>query len=102
MGRFFFLLLGFVIGGSAIYTAFKYHVVKADSGIELIPKGTPSLADTYVDIRNYTVSDWAAHPTLSADIVAAEKTKLMGGSAANSAANTVQDEVQNLLNEIRR
>ncbi len=98
MGRFFWLLLGFAIGGSAIYGAFNYHVVKADPGFELVPKHTASLSEIYVDIRNFSVSDWAAHPALSADIVAAEKSQLLSKSPANS----VEGEVKNLLNEIHR
>jgi hypothetical protein len=98
MGRFFWLLVGFAIGGGVIYGAFNYHVVKTDSGFELVPKHTTSLGDTYVDIRKFGVSDWAAHPALSADIVAAEKTQLMG----QSAANPIEGEVRNILNEIHR
>jgi hypothetical protein len=98
MGRFFWLLVGFAIGGGAIYGAFNFHVVKTDSGFEFVPKHAASLSDTYVDIRKFGVSDWAAHPALSADIVAAEKSQLMG----QSAANPIEGEVRNLLNEIHR
>jgi hypothetical protein len=48
--------------------------------------------------RVFGVSDWAAHPALSADIVAAEKSQLMG----QSAANPIEGEVRNILNEIHR
>ena len=105
MGRLFWLLVGFAIGGGAIYGAFNYHVVKADSGFELVPKHSASLSDTYVDIRNFSVSDWAAHPALSADIVAAEKSHLLGGGSSNSlqnGVNSMENGVKNVLNEIRK
>ena len=98
MSRISSLVVGVVLGGAGIYGAFNYHVVKTDAGFELVRKSTASLSDTYVDIRNFGVSDWATHPALSADIVAAEKTGLL----CQSASTTVQGEVRNLLNEIHR
>ena len=96
MGRLSTLICGFMLGGAAIYGAFNYHVVKADSGLEFVRKGSASLSDTYVDIRKFSVSDWAAHPALSADILASEKTQLMTPSATSSLENGAREVLNNL------
>jgi hypothetical protein len=99
MGRLSFMFLGIVVGGAAIYGAFSFHIVKSDSGLTLVPKRSASLSDTYVDIRSYNMSDWAAHPALSADIVAAEKQQLMNGSAQGQIQNQVQGAVQTAIQD---
>jgi hypothetical protein len=97
MGRISTLIFGFALGCAAIYGAFNYHVVKSDSGLEFVPKRSASLSETYIDIRKFTVSDWAAHPALSADILAAEKTQLMGQTAPNA----IESGARELLNNIK-
>jgi hypothetical protein len=85
------------LGGAGIWGAFNFHVVKTDSGLQLVPKHTVSLSDTYVDIRQFGLAEWAAHPALSADMVAAEKSKIAGGgNSANSAAESVERAVDNV------
>src|SRR5262249_10110511 len=98
MGRFSFLIVGMVIGGTAIYMAFSYHVVKSDTGYTLVPKRSASLSETYIDIRNFTLADWANHPALSADIVAAEKQQLLSGAPQN----TLQGAMQGAIQDYRR
>lgn len=97
MGRISTLFFGFALGCGAIYCAFNYHIVKSDSGLQFVPKKSASLSETYVDIRKFGVSDWAAHPGLSADILASEKSGLMGGSATN----TIESEARGLLNNLQ-
>ncbi len=77
MGRLFWLFAGAAIGAGLMYGAFNYHVLKTDKGFELVPKRSPSLADCYVDVSNFTLADWGAHPDLSADCMAAEKSHLL-------------------------
>jgi hypothetical protein len=98
MGRIFFLFVGFFLGGAVIFGAFNYHVLKTSDGLELVPKQSAHLSETYVDIRSFSASDWLKHPDLAADIVAAEKHHLMG----RSAAQTIEDGVKNFIDEIRR
>jgi hypothetical protein len=96
MGRLSTLVFGFALGCGAIYCAFNYHIVKSDAGLQFVPKRSASLSETYVDIRKFGVSDWAAHPALSADIIAAEKTQLMGETAPNMLENGARDVLNNL------
>ena len=98
MGRLSFMFLGIIIGGGAIFGAFNYHLLKTSTGLELCPKRSASLSETYIDIRNFTAADWASHPALSADIVAAEKQHLMGESPTTAVENSVHQ----ILNEVRQ
>jgi hypothetical protein len=98
MGRIFFLVAGFFLGGAVIFGAFNYHLLKTKDGLELVPKQSAHLSETYVDIRSFTASDWTKHPDLAADIAAAEKHHLLG----QSAEKTIEDGVKKFLNEIRQ
>jgi hypothetical protein len=92
------MFVGIIIGGGAIFGAFNYHLLKTSTGLQLCPKRSASLSETYVDIRNFTAVDWASHPSLSADIVAAEKQHLMGESPTTAVENSVHQ----ILNEVRQ
>jgi hypothetical protein len=98
MGRIFFMFLGVIVGATAIVMAFNYHLLETNTGLQLCPKRSASLSETYVDIRKFTATDWASHPTLSADIVAAEKQHLMGESPTAA----VKESVHEIVNEIRQ
>ena len=64
-------LTGLVIGGAAVYGSLGWHVLRTDEGFEVVAKTQATFAETYLDVRNYTLSDWASHKSLSADIVQA-------------------------------
>ena len=79
-GSFFF---GVLVGGLLVFGAQKYHVVRTDKGVELVPKLTSGFGETYVDVRNFKSSDWAQHKTLAAAIVSAKKEYIFNDSAAD-------------------
>ena len=97
MGRLTFMFAGFIVGAGTIFSAFNYHLLRTSTGFQLCPRRSQSLSETYVDIRQFTATDWASHPTLSADIVAAEKQHLMGQSPTTAIENGVHE----FVNEIR-
>jgi hypothetical protein len=101
MGRFSTLMFGMVLGGAAIYGAFSYHIIKADSGFTLVTKRSASLSETYVDIRSFTLADWAKHPELSADIVAAEKQQLLTPTPQNAVQGAVQGVMQGAVQQVQ-
>jgi hypothetical protein len=98
MRRLFWLFMGLVVGGAGILTAVNFHIVKADSGFELVPKQTLGLNDAYVDIRKFSATDWAEHKQLAADMVAAEKQHLIGDAAKAS----LGEELKTWLETVRR
>ncbi|HTQ39406.1 MAG TPA: hypothetical protein VMJ32_10275 [Pirellulales bacterium] len=98
MGRMFFMFVGIVVGAVGIFMALNYHLLETSTGLQLCPKRSASLSETYVDIRKFTAADWASHPTLTADIAAAEKQHLMGESPAAA----VEGSVHEMINEVRQ
>lgn len=91
------LLTGAVLGGALVYGALLYHVLRTQDGVELVPKSTATFAETYVDIRTFGVSDWAAHKSLASDIVKAKKEHLFG----NAAAHTLQEGLDSVMGQFR-
>jgi hypothetical protein len=71
MRRFTTLILGALIGGSTVYAAFQYHLIHADQGHIVVPKTRATLADSYVDVRDWRAADWVAHNILKEAVVAA-------------------------------
>jgi hypothetical protein len=78
------LLAGAALGGAAVYGGLNYHVLHTDSGHVLIPKRSATLAETYVDVRGFGLSDWYDHGELARAVVAADRGDLLGDSAADS------------------
>jgi hypothetical protein len=77
VGTFF---LGFLVGGAVVYTSLHYHIVRANDGVHFIPKMTSSFSETYVDVRHFSVQDWADRVSLSTAVTAAGKSQMMHGS----------------------
>lgn len=64
------LLAGWGLAGSAV------HIVRwpgAETWIGIIPKDRLGFEDTYVDVRDWTVSDLQAHPKLLQRLAEADK-----------------------------
>jgi hypothetical protein len=84
-------ILGMVAGAVLLHVGTRYHVVRAPDGVHLIQKQPPRFGEAYVDIRSYSMSDWAGHPQLASAIVQADKQQLLSSSAANSLNGVVRD-----------
>ena len=82
-----------VAGAGLLQGASTYHIVRASDGFHFIAKRPARLAETYIDIRAFTITDWAARPQLSAALVQANQQKLLGDSAATA----LQDKAKQLL-----
>jgi len=93
MSRLSSFLLGMVAGAALLHAATTYHVVRAGDGLHLIAKQPARLSETFVDIRNFTMTDWAARPQLATALVQANQQHLLGDSAAGA----IQDGVNQLL-----
>lgn len=86
-------VFGFIAGGIFVLGSLKYHVIKADDGIHLVPKMGATFSETFVDIRTFSANDWAQHPNVTAALVRADKGHLMKGAAVD----TLFDGVEGLL-----
>ena len=97
MSRIFIFLMGVVVGAFAHNGALNYHVVRADDGYHLIPKISSGMVETYVDIREFGLTDWNQHKTLAAAIVRADKSGLLEDAATGSLQRSL-DSVVDVLN----
>jgi hypothetical protein len=95
MPRISSFLTGMVAGALLYMGATNFHILRAQDGFHLIHKGRPQLAEVYLDVRSFGVSDWTAHPELAADLVHDNKQYLMEGSAANSLQQGVNQALPN-------
>ena len=98
MRRLMTFILGMVVGGVLLYGAQQNHLIRAKDGFHLVPKVKPQLAATYVDIRNFTVSNWAQHADVAMALVAANQGQLM----ENSAADALRTGVDRLLDRVEK
>lgn len=89
MGRLQSFILGLIVGGALVCVALKYHVVRANDGVHLIPKTAPNFQEMYVDIRRFSLDDWNRHRTLAAALVKAGKTNLLNDGAGASFRDAV-------------
>jgi hypothetical protein len=84
MQRVMTFMLGVAAGVMLCWGATNYHVVRAADGFHLVEKQRARLAEAYVDVRAFGVSDWANHPELASALVAANKQSVMQSAAANT------------------
>jgi hypothetical protein len=89
MSRASTFVMGMVTGAVLLYGATLYHVVRAADGVHFVHKQPPRLSETYVDIRAFSMSDWAGHPQLASALVQGNQQQLLGQSAAESVRDTV-------------
>ena len=84
MSRLSSFLLGMVAGAGLLEGVTTYHVVRAGDGFHLVAKQPARLSETYVDIRAFTMNDWANHPQLASALVQANQQQLLGASAVGT------------------
>jgi len=85
----FGFFMGLVIGAFLMLGALRYHVVRADDGVHLVPKVSAQLGETYVDIRGFDINDWNQHRGLAVALTQAGKGELMQASAGESVRQAV-------------
>jgi hypothetical protein len=93
MSRLSSFLLGMVAGAGLLQGTTTYHIVRASDGFHFIAKQPARISETYVDIRAFAMSDWAARPQLASALVQANQQQLLGDSAATA----LQEKAQQLL-----
>ena len=84
MSRLGTFLLGVMVGFLLYAGATHFHVVRARDGFHLVAKQNAHLGESYVDIRQFTLSDWTNHPELAAALTKANKQYLLGDAASAS------------------
>ena len=97
-GRIGAFLFGFIAGGSFVLASLKYHVIRAEDGVHLVPKMGATFQETYVDVRGFTPRQWAEHPNVAAAMVRANKGHLMKDAAINSLFDSVEGLLESMGN----
>jgi hypothetical protein len=97
MARIGAVIVGIVVGAGLMLGALNYHVLKTDKGFEFIPKRSMSLADTYVDVREFGVPEWSDHVDLVKDIFKAEK----GDLIKDATVENLKEGVESLWGKVR-
>lgn len=98
MRRFYGFVLGLVIGGTTVYVAYQYHLVRTGDRLLVVPKVQPSLIDLYADVRKWQVEEWKKHPALARDLVASGHSK----EITQTATDGLVDEFLEGLQKSRR
>jgi hypothetical protein len=76
-------------GAMLLHGVTMYHVVRAADGVHLIPKQPPRLSESYVDIRTFSMNDWADHAQLASAMVQAGQQQLLGNAVEGSVREAV-------------
>jgi hypothetical protein len=77
-------LLGMATGVALCFGATNYHVVRAQDGFHLVHKQRARMAESYVDVRGFSVADWTNHSELAAELTAVNKQYVMGTAATSA------------------
>ena len=77
-------VLGMIVGAALLHGAMNYHFVRSGDGWHVVAKQPARLAESYVDIRSFTMADWSNHPQLVSALVQADKQHLLGDAASNA------------------
>ncbi len=95
------LLFGAALGASAMFFAQQYHVVHSHDGLQVVPR-TPqlSLGLAYVDIRNWTPSQWVDRSEVARAVMAHGSGDLISESVATTLADRVTED-SSTLDELR-
>lgn len=96
MSRFFF---GMITGAALLYVAMHFHVVRGKEGVFLVPKLSNNMSDVYVDIREYSLTDWQSHKPLAAAIMRSNQSQLLDDAALGGFRANVQSLVGGLFGE---
>jgi hypothetical protein len=64
----------------------NYHIVRTDDGMTFVPKRHATLEETYLDIREWALSDWTNHPDFVWAIYKNDRQDLIPGIDGNLAS----------------
>ena len=91
IGSFIFIL----IGAGAMYWALGHYVVHTPDKTVVVPKAELGLADTYVDITDWTADDFKEHQALTQALVDNDH----GDLVVEAAGQKILDAIKTKANE---
>jgi hypothetical protein len=97
MSRLGCVVLGILVGAGLVYGALNYHVLRTEQGVEFVPKLSATFDETYIDVRQFGVSDWADHEQVARAVVKSGKDHILRDAATRS----VQEGINSLWDKVR-
>jgi hypothetical protein len=98
MSRLTVFITGTAVGAALIYAALTHHLLRTSSGWEFVPKTTATFEDSYVDVREFGLVNWADHRELVAALIKADKNQVLG----DAARSTLEVNVKGMLDGFRK
>ncbi|MEX1041399.1 MAG: hypothetical protein WDZ51_12245 [Pirellulaceae bacterium] len=98
-GRISAFVLGLLVGAAIVYGGLKYHFIRADDGIHVVPKSSAEFSDAYVDIRGWGVQQWNEHRGLAVAVAQAQKPELFQNTASETMRKQIDAVVEGLIPE---
>lgn len=78
MRRIIWLTFGIAIGAFGMWAAMTYHILRTKDGVACVPKHQARLAGTFIDVREWGVTEWTEHPELVLTLQRNERTEIIG------------------------
>ena len=96
ISRFLIAVVFFALGVGATYYGLSHHVVRTEEKVLAMPKLELAIAETYVDIREWTSEDFSAHPAVTEALIRHGHQALI----PNRAIETLGDKIKDVIGEI--
>jgi hypothetical protein len=95
MRRIAWLGFGILLGAAGMWASMNYYVLRTKDGITWVPKYRARLAGTFVDVREWGVTEWTEHPELVLTLEQNKRTEIIGdakvlGTTLRDAMNLVK------------
>jgi hypothetical protein len=95
MRRILWLGFGTVFGAFLMWAAMNYHLLRTRDGVACVPKYHARLASTFIDVRQWGVTEWTEHPELVLTLERNQRTEIIGdakvlGTTLRDAMNFVR------------
>lgn len=85
-------MLGLLAGTALTFVALRYHVVRHDEGVSLVPRDPqPPLRSIYSDVREWGVAMWEKHPEVAQALMANEQIDLISDESLDEVSLQVNE-----------
>ncbi len=92
MKRYKQFMLGLLAGTALTFVALRYHVVRHDEGVSLVPRNPqPPLRSIYSDVREWGSAMWEQHPEVAQALIANDQVDVISDEALNDVSLQVNE-----------
>ncbi len=98
--RLIIAVLFFALGAGAVYYGLSHHVVVTENGTLSLSKKNMAIAETYVDIRDWSAEDFRAHPAVTQALVDNGHGDLVPLTATGPLRGAVKEAVQGVIDDL--